>query len=421
MADRFMLGWEEWLELPDLGLAAIKAKVDTGARTSALHAFSVEPIGPPDRLKVRFGVHPVPGRDDIAIMCTADVIDRREVTSSNGDRDMRYVIRSRVRMGGREWPIEITLANRETMAYRMLLGRQAILEDMAVDAASSFHQPKLSYSVYHPSPRAQADREGPRALTIALVTRRPDNASNRRIIRAAERRGHSIICFDRTRASLYIDALDPGLFVDGRPITGLDAAVIRSTSYNEFTLAVVRQMQAMGAHVVNPADALALTADPLAQRQTLAMKRVPVPDAAVSHGDLIKQSSRDKHILADSTAHIAGGAVIRYAVVGGRAVSAIARGAVSALDDDAEWQASELTGARLEAVRGVAERAARALGLGFAAVDIAETRQGPLVIDVSTGFSLAQIERLTDAAIAEALIVHIEQECRIRRSSISRP
>lgn len=416
MADRFMLGWEEWLELPDLGLAAIKAKVDTGAKTSALHAFSIEPIGTPDRQKVRFGVHPVPGRDDIVVMCTADVIDRREVISSNGERELRYVIRSRVRMGDREWPIEITLANRETMAYRMLLGRQAILEDMVVDPTSSYHQPKLTYRSYNPAPRTLPASDGQHSLTIALVTRRPDNPSNRRIIRAAERRGHTVVCFDRTRASLYIDVRDPGLFVDGRPVTGLDAAIIRGAgAYNEFSLAVVRQMQALGAYAVNTAEVLALTSDPLALRQTLAMKQIPVPDAAVSHADLISKSARERHVLADSTALLAGGTIVRYAVIGGRGLSAIQRGAISALDDDAQWQTCEIPGARLDKVRTMAERAARALGLGFAAVDISETRQGPVVIDVSTSFSLAQIERLTSAAIAEALIIHIEQECRTRR------
>ena len=76
--DAFVLGWEEWLALPELGLPAIKAKVDTGARTSSLHAFSIEEFGAVGRMRVRFGMHPIPGRDDVTVFCTADVVDHTE-------------------------------------------------------------------------------------------------------------------------------------------------------------------------------------------------------------------------------------------------------------------------------------------------------------------------------------------------------
>ncbi len=144
----FILGWEEWVVLPELGLDAIKAKVDTGARTSALHAFYVEPFGPPRARKLRFGVHPVPRRNDIAIECTARLIDLRDVRSSNGEIEARYVIETPIRIGDRQWRIEVTLANRDTMSYRMLLGRQAIPRDGLVKPSASFLQPRLSYRTY---------------------------------------------------------------------------------------------------------------------------------------------------------------------------------------------------------------------------------------------------------------------------------
>jgi len=147
--NRYILGWEEWVSLPDLGLPAIKAKVDTGARTSALHAYFVEPVHVEGVEMVRFGVHPIPRRDDVEIICTARVKDRREVTSSNGERENRFVIETPVRIGEREWPIEITLTNRNAMAYRMLIGRQAITDDILVDPASSFRQPRLRYKLYN--------------------------------------------------------------------------------------------------------------------------------------------------------------------------------------------------------------------------------------------------------------------------------
>jgi len=148
VAAPFILGWEEWIALPELGLPAIKVKVDTGARTSALHAVFVEPFGSKRKPKVRFGVHPVPRRADIEIVCEARVVDQREVRSSNGERERRYVISTPLRIADREWPIEVTLTNRDTMVYRMLLGRQAIIEGVLVDPSASFRQPRLSSKLY---------------------------------------------------------------------------------------------------------------------------------------------------------------------------------------------------------------------------------------------------------------------------------
>lgn len=149
----FTIGWEEWVALPELGLPAIKAKVDTGARTSALHAYFVELYRAGRVQRVRFGVHPIPRRADIAVVCAARVVDQRVVTSSNGTRETRYVIATSIRIGDREWPIEVTLTNRDAMSYRMLLGRQAIGEGILVDPASSFRQPRLRYKIYEePTP-----------------------------------------------------------------------------------------------------------------------------------------------------------------------------------------------------------------------------------------------------------------------------
>lgn len=148
MTQGLVLGWQEWIALPELGLPAIKAKVDTGARTSALHAYYVEPFQARRSRRVRFGIHPIPRRDDVTVECSARLVDRREVRSSNGEREQRYVIETPIRIGSREWPIELTLTNRNTMTYRMLLGRQAIPEGALVDPSSSFLQPKLGYRAY---------------------------------------------------------------------------------------------------------------------------------------------------------------------------------------------------------------------------------------------------------------------------------
>ena len=142
---QLILGWQEWVALPLLGLPAIKAKIDTGARTSALHAFDIEPANDG---RITFKVHPIPRRADIIVTCDAKLIDSREVTSSNGETERRVVIETDIEIGGRRWPIEVTLTNRALMRTRMLLGRQALGGHALVDPAASLLQPRLSYKVY---------------------------------------------------------------------------------------------------------------------------------------------------------------------------------------------------------------------------------------------------------------------------------
>lgn len=132
------LGWREWVALPGMGLPAIKAKIDTGARTSALHAFSVEAFEEKGVAKVRFLIHPLQKRDDFHVECVAALKDYREVSDSGGHREMRYVIETEVVAGPRRWPIELTLTDRDTMRFRMLLGRSAMDDSMLIEPGSSY-------------------------------------------------------------------------------------------------------------------------------------------------------------------------------------------------------------------------------------------------------------------------------------------
>jgi hypothetical protein len=132
------LGWREWVSLPELGLDAIKAKVDTGARTSALHAFELRRFEAGDIARVEFRMHPRQRDADTVVVCTADIVDERVVRDSGGHRETRCVIETPLTIGSETWPIELTLTSRDDMLFRMLLGRSAISGRATVDPSGSY-------------------------------------------------------------------------------------------------------------------------------------------------------------------------------------------------------------------------------------------------------------------------------------------
>lgn len=138
MTPPLQLGWREWVSLPDLEVPWVKAKVDTGARTSALHAFYIEPFQQDNKEWVRFGVHPVQGDFETVIHCSAPLLDERDVTDSGGHREKRPVILTTLVMGSETRTIEMTLTDRDSMRFRMLIGRTAMNQGVMVCPGNSF-------------------------------------------------------------------------------------------------------------------------------------------------------------------------------------------------------------------------------------------------------------------------------------------
>lgn len=143
-----IIGWREWVGLPDLGIPTIKVKVDTGARSSSLHAFRVHEFDRDGMKWVRFEVHPLQRKKDKTVEVEAKVLEFRSVRSSSGKAAIRPVIVTQIRLLDNTWPIELTLANRDEMGFRMLLGREAFRGRFLVDAKNSYYGSKPKRKKY---------------------------------------------------------------------------------------------------------------------------------------------------------------------------------------------------------------------------------------------------------------------------------
>ena len=445
--NRFRLGWEEWVSLPDLGLPAIKAKIDTGAQTSALHAIAVEAFGSEDNPQVRFVMHPDPEDPTVEVVCSAKVIGRRSVVSSNGVAESRYVIETPMKIGERIETVAITLTNRETMGYRMLIGRAAISDDMSVRPTESFIQPVLDYNVYRKGRRKKPVH---RPLRIAILTQEPNNYSNRSMIRAAQARGHVVECIETSRCYMSINEHSPEVHFEGQALPRYDAIIPRIGSRLTFYgMAIVRQFETMGVYCLNSASAIGSSRDKLLAHQVLAMHNIGMPNTAFAmqsrdtkgiinlaggspvvvkllestqgKGVVLAETRKAAESLIDAfrglNAHFlvqefvkeASGTDIRCFVVNGKVEGSIMRTA-----QPGEFRSNLHQGGSAKAVkltsleRRTAIKAAKVLKLNVAGVDILRSDTGPKVLEVNSSPGLQGMETATGKDIAAKIIETIE-------------
>lgn len=151
--NRLLIGRDEWCQLPDLHIPAIKAKIDTGAKTSALHAFNIRRVKKNQKKYVRFDIHPLQSDDKTLVSCIAPLIDERHIMSSSGHIEHRYVIITKLIIADITWDIEVTLSNRDPLRYRLLLGREALNSRVIIDPSLTCHQKKIKHKkalkLYH--------------------------------------------------------------------------------------------------------------------------------------------------------------------------------------------------------------------------------------------------------------------------------
>lgn len=448
--NKIILGSEEWCSFPDLGIPAIKARVDSGAKTSALHAINIAPFVKDDVNWVKFDINPIQNNLKTVIHCEALLIDKRIVKSSSGFREQRYVIQSNIKIGEESWVIEMTLTNRDSMGFRMLLGREAMSGRILVD-------PEQKYLLGQNTIENLKDLyvnsdENKKGLRIGLLASNPELYSNKRIIEAGEMRGHEMHFLNIKECYMKLDATKPEIhYRGGRVLDNFDAVIPRiRPSITFYGCALTRQFEALKVYCLNSAAAITQSRDKLFSLQLLLNHGVDIPTTGFANSpldtdDLIKMvggsplivkllegtqgkgvvlaetkkaaesvinafKSLNANILVQEFIKEANGKDLRLFVIDGKVVASMQREAAPG-----EFRANIHMGGTASVVKVTAEekriaiKAAKAMDLKVAGVDIIRSSKGPLLLEVNSSPGLEGIEGATNKDIAGEMIKAIEK------------
>jgi len=451
-----IIGCEEWCAFPDLGIPAIKARVDSGAKTSSIHAFNVQKFRRQGETWVSFEVHPVQNNRRTVVRCERPIVDKRVVKSSSGISETRYVILATLKLDDQAWEIELTLANRDSMGYRMLLGREAMSGRMLVDPALSFCLGQVTSDSLnkHYGKREQV-RSG---LKIALLASNPELYSNQRILEAGEERGHEMEFLDIKQCYMKLDAVEPEAHYRGGTILDdLDAVITRiRPSITYYGCALARQFESMDVLTVNTSVAITQSRDKLYSLQLMLKSGINIPTTGFANSpmdtnDLIEmvggaplivkllEGSQGRGVVLAETRKAAESVInafkalranllvqefvkeadgkdLRCFVIDGKVVASIQREAAPG-----EFRANIHQGGTASIIkitpteRKLAVKAAKALGLMIAGVDILRSRNGPLLLEVNSSPGLEGIEAATGKDIAGMMIAAIEKKLNWKR------
>jgi len=448
-----IIGSEEWCVFENLGIPAIKARVDSGAKTSSIQATNIKIINKGAQEWVKFEVNPLQENRSIAIECQARLIDRRMVKSSSGISEERLVVKTPVTLGEETFDIELTLANRDTMEFRMLLGREAISERYIVNPALNYQIQEFSYAEinkkYAPYFKAKT------GLKIALLASNPELYSNKRIIEAAEARGHEIVFLNVELAYMKLDAHSPEIrYRGGNILKEFDAVIPRiKPSVTFYGCALIRQFDNLGVYCQNSAEAISQSRDKLFASQLFSKNDIHIPITGFAKSpmdtkDLIKmvngapliikllESTQGKgvvlaetnkaaesvinafksvntNILVQEFIKEANGQDIRCFVVNNKVVASMQRQA-----EKGEFRANIHQGGKASIIKITSEekklalKAAKVLNLAVAGVDIIRSNKGPLLLEVNSSPGLEGIENATGKDIANTMIMAIEKKLR---------
>lgn len=454
-----VIGSEEWCVFETLGIPAIKARVDSGAKTSSLQATNIKIVMKHGEEWVQFEVFPLQESRSIALRCESRLIDRRTVKSSSGISEERLVIKAPVRMGEDVFEIALTLANRDTMEYRMLLGREAISGRYLVDPSSSFKLQDFSDTEISKKYAPYIHEKS--GLRIALLASNPNLYSNKRIMEAAEARGHEIVFLNVELAYMKLDANSPEVrYRGGNILNAFDAIIPRiRPSVTFYGCALIRQFDSLGVYCLNSAEAITQSRDKLFASQLFARHDIHIPITGFAKSpndtrDLIKmvngapliikllESTQGKgvvlaetnkaaesvinafksvqtNILVQEFIKEANGQDIRCFVIDGKVVASMQRQA-----EKGEFRANLHQGGRASKIKITAEerklalKAAKVLNLVVAGVDIIRSNKGPLLLEVNSSPGLEGIENATGKDIADHMIRAIERKLKYLPASL---
>ena len=457
---KLIIGSEEWCSFPELGVPTIKARVDSGAKTSSIHAFNINPFRRDGEAWVSFEIHPIQNNRRAVIRCERPVIDKRVVKSSSGISETRFVVSSPLKLGEHVWNIELTLANRDSMGFRMLLGREAMMDRLIVDPSLTCTLGEVSDDEINTHyGKKETDKRG---LKIGLLASNEMLYSNQRLLEAANERGHEILFLNIKQCYMKLDALEPEAhYRGGKLLNDLDAVITRiRPSVTFYGTALARQFESMGIYTTNSSSAISQSRDKLFSLQLMLKGGIDIPttgfaNSPIDTNDLIEMvggaplivkllegsqgrgvvlaetkkaaesvinafKSLRANLLVQEFIKEADGKDLRCFVIDGKVVASIERTAAPG-----EFRANIHQGGTASVVkitreeRTLAIKAAKILGLQVAGVDIIRSKSGPLLLEVNSSPGLEGIESATGKDIAGMIISSIEKKLKWQRGLMS--
>lgn len=445
-----IIGNKEWCKFDQLGIPAIKARIDSGAKTSSIQANNIIPFKKNKESWVRFEVQPITENRSIYIESEARIIGTRIIKSSTGVPEKRYVIVSPVTMGSETWEIELTLADRNSMEFKMLLGREAMENRMLVNPADEFLLGTISEEdiaiTYEPYLMKKS------GLKIAVLASNPELYSNKRLMEAGRLRGHEIVFLNVQQCYMKLDTATPEIrYRGGNVINDFDAVIPRiKTSMTFYGCALLRMFKSLGTYCLNEAESISSSRDKLFSSQLFSKNDIHIPTTGFAKSpldtkDLINmvggapliikllESTQGKGVVLAETSKAAesvinafkslnanilvqefikeaNGKDLRCFVVDGKVVAAIERTAAKG-----EFRANIHQGGSASIVkitgeeRKLALKAAKILNLPVAGVDLIRSNKGPLLLEVNSSPGLEGIETATGKDIAGSIIQAIEK------------
>ena len=448
---KIIVGSEEWCCLSRLSIPAVKARVDSGAKTSSIHAFNIRAFKRGGVPWVRFEVHPLQKNIITTVLCESEIVDRRMVKNSGGTAEKRYVIKTPITLGGRTWDIELTLTNRDSMGYRMLLGREAMEGRILVDPAENLSLGKLSEADIRDLYKIAKQESG--GLKIGLMASNPDLYSNQRIMEAGQERGHQMHFLNIKDCYMRLDDETPEVhYRGGRVLNDLDAVIPRiRPSATFYGCALARQFESIGVYTLNSSSAISQSRDKLFSLQLLLKNGLDIPVTGFANSPMDTKELIDMvggaplivkllegtqgrgvvlaetrkaaesvinafktlraNLLVQEFIKEAQGKDLRCFVIDGRVVASIQREAAPG-----EFRANLHQGGTASVVKVTAEekriavKAAKTFGLKVAGVDLIRSSRGTMLLEVNSSPGLEGIESATRKDVAGMMIRAIEKK-----------